>query len=443
MLIDGDGYIFDERLIQQGTTGGEIAAHHVHKNIQHYFHPRKTSGGSDQRFDGASNWRIVVKIYMNLDGLAKTLYRAGLITNSKLMQDFAIGFNQCQPLFEIVDVGRGYVNLLSSQSSYFHDQFPTAASISHGSSKSVGYRRSDISLYRKERTDYKFKANFELFVPNTHCKHLVLGCAHDHGYIPMLDQYKNDKRARGRITLLQTEDVAQGYLQLPFSTTCFVEGLLKSSATLNTPNNSGKMSPSQRITRQPTPPTSPNDLKTTKAQLSGGLMSPQSPREEKRNETQQQGFIYPRPVTVNKKMERVDQELPPVSETDADALDRRLQNPRAKPCNVYNLVGICSIPGCRFDHASPLPAGERLAYARVQRTKSCRNGAKCRNESCIFGHMCPHEIKGHCIDGQRLSKPKIIEFFPTISPRVEHLRFGISSRRYGSFKIPPLCAFRL
>ena len=121
VLMDGDGYIFDEILIQQGKTGGEKAAHHFHKNVQHYFRSQQTPGVLHEKFDGANNWRIVVKIYMNLDGLAKTLHKAGLITNSSLMQDFAIGFSRCQPLFEIIDVGRGYVNPHGSKSScYFH-----------------------------------------------------------------------------------------------------------------------------------------------------------------------------------------------------------------------------------------------------------------------------------------------------------------------------------
>lgn len=107
MLVDGDGYLFDERLIQQGIAGGEKAAHHFNKNVQYHFRSRQTLDASHEKFDGASNWRIVVKIYMNLEDLAKKLHKAGRITSANLMHDFAIGFTQYQRLFEIVNVGRG------------------------------------------------------------------------------------------------------------------------------------------------------------------------------------------------------------------------------------------------------------------------------------------------------------------------------------------------
>ena len=251
---------------------------------------------------------------------------------------------------------------------------------------------------RKERTDHKFRANFELFMPNTHCKHIVLGCSNDHGYIPMLDPYKNDKRARGRITLLRAGKVAQGYHELPFATTCFVgdRDLLKSSSTLNILTDSGNTSPRGSITRQPTPPTSPTDMKSSKVQLSGGLMSPRSPSDETRNQVQQQRYIYPRPIAVNKKMERVDQDLPPVSLTDSRALADRLKNARVKPCHEFNLSGRCSIIDCQYDHQRLLPPAECAAYARKTRTKSCRTGSKCSNEGCMYGHMCQLDGKGFC-----------------------------------------------
>ena len=254
-------------------------------------------------------------------------------------------------------------------------------------------------MFRKEGTDYKLKAMFELFVPNTHCKHIILGCSHDHGYMPLLNQYKNDKRARDRITLLRTEKVAQGYQQLPFGTAIF-DKLLKSSSTLNNLNNAGNTSPHEIITRQPTPPTSPTDLKTSKAQLSGGLMSPRSPAEETKDQVHQQAFIYPRPVTVNQRLERIDQDLPLANPADVRALDDRILNTRVKPCNEFNLVGRCSVPDCGYDHQRLLPEGERIAYARKTRTKRCHTGSKCINERCMYGHMCQFDAKGICRYGE-------------------------------------------
>ena len=110
VLIDGDGYIFDERLIQQGTSGGEKAGHHILRNIHHHFQSQQALGGSHAKFDDAINWRVVVKIYINIEGLAKTLYKGGRIANYGLMRDFAIGLTQSHPLIDVVDVGKGCVS---------------------------------------------------------------------------------------------------------------------------------------------------------------------------------------------------------------------------------------------------------------------------------------------------------------------------------------------
>lgn len=256
-----------------------------------------------------------------------------------------------------------------------------------------------LRLTRKELTDYKIKAMFELFISNAHCKHVVLGCSHDHGYIPMLDQYKNNARARDRITLLHTENPAQGYHGLPFPTTKFMK-LLKSSSTLNGPFKSTNTSPLKSSRHGTTPPKSPVDLHSDLTQASTGLISPRSPKDETKHQGRQRKYLYPRPIIVNKKQQRLDQELPIVDPEAALALDVRLKNSSVRPCNEFNLTGKCTRQGCTYDHQHPLPSAQCLPYAKKTREGRCKMGWWCRNEMCIYGHMCQGDAKGYCHWGE-------------------------------------------
>ena len=83
ILIDGDGYIFQETLIQKGVEGGEKAAHHLQEHAQHYFRSKN--------LEGWSNWRIMVRIYLNIDGLSNRLLRSGCVSDSEKFRKFMLG----------------------------------------------------------------------------------------------------------------------------------------------------------------------------------------------------------------------------------------------------------------------------------------------------------------------------------------------------------------
>ncbi|KAG8869799.1 hypothetical protein FRB98_002177 [Tulasnella sp. 332] len=95
-LIDGDGAIFSDDLLQRGQDGGVEAARQLkegllkHINENHGIKPRETK----------------VMIFMNVFGLGWTLERHG-ICHSHVFRQFILGFNQATPLFSIIDVGNG------------------------------------------------------------------------------------------------------------------------------------------------------------------------------------------------------------------------------------------------------------------------------------------------------------------------------------------------
>jgi hypothetical protein len=98
VLIDGDGLIFEDSLLQAGEQGGKEAAgllwsavrDHVHRNIQNI----------------PADYKIVARIYAHLKGLGATCYNAGIVDNVATIENFSRGFGSKQ-LFDFVDVGSG------------------------------------------------------------------------------------------------------------------------------------------------------------------------------------------------------------------------------------------------------------------------------------------------------------------------------------------------
>ncbi|KAI4252620.1 MAG: hypothetical protein L6R42_007891, partial [Xanthoria sp. 1 TBL-2021] len=94
-LIDGDGYL--DNLISQGATGGGEAANRLLNNIKCHI----------QKHDGAMHWKIIVRVYANIEGLLKKFAYIGFTEEEKALRQFVAGFTQSQPLFDFVDAGQG------------------------------------------------------------------------------------------------------------------------------------------------------------------------------------------------------------------------------------------------------------------------------------------------------------------------------------------------
>lgn len=51
--------------------------------------------------------KIVARFYANVNGLAETCFKAGIVPSPQVMKDFVKGFTQGRTLFDFVDVGSG------------------------------------------------------------------------------------------------------------------------------------------------------------------------------------------------------------------------------------------------------------------------------------------------------------------------------------------------
>lgn len=206
-----------------------------------------------------------------------------------------------------------------------------------------------------------------MFVNNIQCKHILLGVAHDNGYVPTLDLYKSHPTTAARISLLKPTNIGREYLGLPFEFVQFNSIFRVEELPYNKPSYANQ---AYKMTlRQPVVSPTRQDHKS--ADL--GTLRP----------------FYPRPVYLNKSEERVDESLSIPNDRAEAKLDQRIRNTK-KLCNDYHLRGDCRKPGCAFDHEPPIDGEELIAFALRARKSPCHAGPKCRSRVCTLGHLCPN-----------------------------------------------------
>ncbi|KAF6222101.1 hypothetical protein HO133_001187 [Letharia lupina] len=227
VLIDGDGMIFDDRLVQIGEAGGREAAGLLWNAVMDHFQTDT---------DLPSDVKIVTRIYANLKGLGDVCKRSGILSTSSAIEDFARGFTGSKQLFDFVDVGVGKDRADDKISGEF--QLRSSARVAHNSPEI-----------------------FKLHLYDSHCRRILFGCSHDNGYARLLEDVP-DKPIRDQITLLEGVPFERELFQLKstYRTTRF-EGLFRATK-INVYNQ-----------QYPQPP----GLPPPQVQLTAGLPPYQSP----------------------------------------------------------------------------------------------------------------------------------------------------------------------
>lgn len=87
---------FIDDFVQAGAEGGHRAAKRLREAIQVYI---KDLPGFQ------AHWKVVVRIYINRQGLVGAYAQSRIVTNSSIAEQFLVGFNRELPLFEFVDAG--------------------------------------------------------------------------------------------------------------------------------------------------------------------------------------------------------------------------------------------------------------------------------------------------------------------------------------------------
>ena len=100
VLVDGDGYIFQSKFFQNRESGGAEAAQQLLSDVKTYVKANPSK-------DISTDFEVMVNVYANKKGLAKTLTEAGYLSGEAELESFFRQFNQSQPLFHFIDCGYG------------------------------------------------------------------------------------------------------------------------------------------------------------------------------------------------------------------------------------------------------------------------------------------------------------------------------------------------
>lgn len=97
VLIDGNGMIFHQNLLNKGRDGGQLAANAINNAV---FEWARTNIP-----ETPDEVQVVVRVYANVRSITDACVKAAIITHPSQMDEFILGFNSANPLFDFIDVG--------------------------------------------------------------------------------------------------------------------------------------------------------------------------------------------------------------------------------------------------------------------------------------------------------------------------------------------------
>lgn len=396
VLVDADGYVFNDSLVAAGADGGSQAAQLLNDRIK-----------ASLRRKGLEHCETMVRLYANVVGLSKALNKAGLVgAEKRSLAPFIANFNRSYPLTDFVDAGE-----------------------------------------LKENADFKLRGLLRLYAENAQCKHIFFAACHDAGYVSELTPYRNHS---DRFTLIKTPGL---YFHDEFTKLGLgIEELLGVFRPSGSSLDAVYPKPPQPASHsKSTPPTAPSSPAAAvgKALLPGNSeichfyrigkcrygsacknlhLNPQTMtlpvrtnsrlsrdwRSENepsvydgmggsaatsrdglhRTYLQQVDLLKQLPskndipdghVPVNKNEQRLDAYMAPPS---AEAESRlRARSAGGRLCNAKQLTGSCNNPACEYDHG-PLEEDLIPALEWLSRSLPCPKRSNCRNAACTSGHVC-------------------------------------------------------
>ncbi|EAW10812.1 uncharacterized protein ACLA_052850 [Aspergillus clavatus NRRL 1] len=391
VLVDGDGAIFDDELLQNPRQGAPEAALRLTHAVRNYL--KNTPFGSE-------DVPIVVRIFANLNGLAKSLVQYNVIDFEDKMRMFAELFTNSRAEFDFVNVGHG-----------------------------------------KENADSKMRRMFSHFYKNFQCKKIFFAGCHDNGYLHELREYAGES-ARQRIVLLETTPAQPTFIHMGFPVTRFdtvfrtevlgsppippaslaVQRTQPPTVSMNNPgvvpqqqiaaspvmSNGAPVvrsasTPTARIdSPAPVPPAAPirQDSPAIIASGNGGVSIQYPTYATAGNAKGHQNVVIaaasktkePRVIHYNSGGQRID----PPNNKPQNAHDQRTYNEKnlkIKPkgfCNELFLADGCQRgPNCPLEHEIKLTPGERAVHRWKARGSLCSNGPYCESYRCYLSHHCP------------------------------------------------------
>jgi len=387
VLVDGDGYVFNDDFLSKRAEGGSAAAQALNDEI-------KTS----LRRKGLEHCQVMVRIYANVFGLSKVLSKTGVVgADSRSLAPFIASFNRSYGLTEFVDAGQ-----------------------------------------LKENADFKLRALLRLYADNAQCKHIYFAACHDVGYISELTPFMGNS---SKFTLVNTPGIRfhDEFTKLGMGIEEF-RGVFRHSpldGTAYYPSNAATSVKPMPAQLQPPSPAKqsfvpgsttsdnqkavclfhslgkcrygkackmlhvnpPPDAKATRQYTD--LPSPTTPSATTNGATPTNPslgtsmFLAKLPkkddipsgcVAVNGNNYRLDPYVPPVSPDVISRLKARVDKRRV--CNSFHLQGACDAGDrCEYDH-EPLEPEFLPALESLARSQPCPRRGACRLDGCTHGHIC-------------------------------------------------------
>ncbi|KAF2734279.1 hypothetical protein EJ04DRAFT_577050 [Polyplosphaeria fusca] len=394
VLVDGNGYVFNDELAKEKEEGGMKAARMLNDAVEKHLR---------ESLPRIRNCRVIVRIYADVTNLSKQLAKAKLVGMEKRsIAAFTAGFTRAMDLFDFVDA------------------------------------------LDEEGTKFKIREHFKLAAEDSACSHILFAACHDTSYLSAMVPYAG---LRDKITLVQGAGFSSDFHQFNFGVTQFPTVFRWSELPVATTNGKASTNfspPTKKGTPfAPVKPFSRNGDPWGTA--SGWGVEEHSPRTissaTDANETSwgikaepqskstpttpckyfQKGFCrfgnkcsfqhHPKGLTspLTNTLDRTNiSALLPTSpmpgfiplNKDGHRLDTVIRAPtqdewatyntrfrQQKPCNSYHLQLICTTFNCPFDH-SPLEPEARHALQYVLKCAPCPQKGACRSADCIYGHIC-------------------------------------------------------
>lgn len=415
VVIDGDGYIFNDRFLHQGADGGSQAAQHLNHVVK-----------QSLREKGLDNCDVMIRIYANLANLSRTLSKNGLATADKRsLSPFVANFNRSYGLTDFVDAGE-----------------------------------------LKENADFKIRGLLGIYAENAQCKHIYVAACHDVGYLSDLTRFRGD---RSRVTLIRSPGLLfhSRFLGLDLGIEEF-PGVFR-TVPLDAPTPYAKPNPTVNPTKSSHSAGPSTTGHTTYYQGNGSRESQKacqfyqsgkcrygvdcknahidnrtstsaystrtlfsSQIDDDHNSEVTNGFSRARTsatasiyesdgsppnltparmdladqlpkkrdipdgyIAVTDTLQRLDACMPHPSQA-ASARLRELSSNR-RFCNSKQLTGFCPNENCNFEH-DPLPEELLPALEWLSRSLPCPQRRNCKVQSCVLGHICQNmdcQYRGH------------------------------------------------
>ncbi|KAK5119010.1 hypothetical protein LTR62_000221 [Meristemomyces frigidus] len=391
VLVDGDGVIFNSKYLREAENGGKQAATALYNAVHEW--------SVANVLDCPPDTRVIVRIYLNLKGLADACVKGGVLPVPNLLEDFGRGFSRGNILFDFVDVGTG-----------------------------------------KDQAYIKVAENFKLFLSDYHCRQLLLGCSQNPEYSRLLEQFSDNREALQRVTLLEGVPFEKDLAILPFPTTRFAGifretklvlsppdlltgyvDLRRDSRTLSGASDAFTPRSGTPVTRYGTPSyinESPAHLRTVSTTSSNSdnintwagkvKASAALPFMDKTSASPVSSALTgSSDIPRNRAGQRIDETL----EYDREEVQRLK---RLKMCNQHFIgLGCCHFNAgkaekCPHRHDMKLNKHELHCLRIVARETPCKRGLFCDDVKCIYGHRCPFPTasegsmrgSGRCMNGE-------------------------------------------